>query len=62
MPCQRQAINVLNVCYNSLCLIPRNRRSKHGPQQQVFRGPNTKCWTAHNWAEVPHCTRCYLLN
>jgi len=38
MPCQRQAINVLNVCYNSLCLIPRNRRSKHGPQQQVFRG------------------------
>jgi len=21
------------------CLIPRNRRSKHGPQQQVLRGP-----------------------
>jgi len=25
-------------CHNNLCLIPRNRRSKHDTQQ-VFRGP-----------------------
>jgi len=36
-------------CYSGLCLIPRNRRSKHG-------------WTAHNWAEVHHSAQCYSLN
>jgi len=32
--------NVLYSCYSSLCLVQRNQRSKHGPQQQVLRGPS----------------------
>jgi len=41
-----------------LCWIP----SKHGPQQQVLRGPIKMCWTVQNWTYAHHWVQCYSLN
>jgi len=46
VPCQRQTINALHSCYSSLCLVPRNRRSKHGPQ---FAHLWAQCYSLNNW-------------
>jgi len=60
MPCQRQTINVLYVCYSSLCLIPPNRRSKHGRQQQVLRSPIKSAQRPTIGPRPPLCTLLFV--
>ena len=49
-------------CRSNLCLIPRNRRSKHGPQQQVLRGPIKSAERPNNCGEAHHWPQCYSFN